>query len=69
MALFGTGRSPAGSASREDVPSEGMQKQTGLGLSLLPALGRAQICRDSVREMFGLPGVLLAFSDTSSMGK
>lgn len=46
-----------------------MQKQSGLGLSLLPASGRAQICRDSVKEMFGLPGVLLAFSDTSSRGK
>lgn len=49
--------------------SEGMQKQPGLGLSLLPASGRAQICRDSVKEMFGLPEVLLAFSDTSSRGK
>lgn len=46
-----------------------MQKKTGLGLSLLPASGRAQIRRDSVKEMFGLPGVLLAFSGTSSRGK
>jgi hypothetical protein len=69
VALSGLCGSPAGSTSREGGLSEGMQKQSGLGLSLLPASGRAQICRDSVKEMFGLPGVLLAFSDTSSRGK